>query len=472
MIKNHSIWLTLLLLMVLSVSSCTPVIAPSNTPGGTHVPTVAVKPVATETPLPPAVDGFGVAPAALKGLQIHFMYPWAGASQEELERMVDQFNQTNEWGIHVIQTTPGSTAMEISKTWEGIANQQAPNVLAAPLSFLLAIDEKEEQVADLTPYVESAAYGLDDVLLADFNAEFWQEDELSDKRYGIPAQRSALLMAYNSAWAAELGFEGPPISVEDFKEQACAANAFYKKDGDTLNDGLGGWLIDTGSDTFYSWLSSFGAKPFLNGQYRFSDEAAINTLNYLFDLKAKSCAWSGTSPQVEPYFANRQALLMTIWMQDIPRLAETMKQLNPKDASSWTLLPFPSVGKPTVFVSGSSYGILQHNPEEDLASWLFIRWLSQPEQQIRLLRVFRTLPLGLQAQNAMNTEGSNQQWKDAVEASGQIISPPADADWQVVHPVLEDASWQLFRTEITAENLPAILTELDNLAKELGERYP
>ncbi len=96
---------------------------------------------------------------------------------------------------------------------------------------------------------------------------------------------------------------------------------------------------------------------------------------------------------------------MTIWMQDIPRLAETMKQLNPKDASSWTLLPFPSVGKPTVFVSGSSYGILQHNPEEDLASWLFIRWLSQPEQQIRLLRVFRTLPLGLQAQECHEHRG-------------------------------------------------------------------
>ncbi len=83
-IKNHSIWLTLLLLMVLSVSSCTPVIAPSNTPGGTHVPTVAVKPVATENPASSGGRWLWRRSAALKGLQIHFMYPWAGASQKSL----------------------------------------------------------------------------------------------------------------------------------------------------------------------------------------------------------------------------------------------------------------------------------------------------------------------------------------------------------------------------------------------------
>jgi ABC-type glycerol-3-phosphate transport system substrate-binding protein len=201
-----------------------------------------------------------VAPAALKGYK-SISYTRGQGPQQELERMVDQFNQTNEWGIHVIQIAPGSAAMEISKTWEGIANQQAPNVIATPLSFLLAIDEKDQLVVDLTPYVESAAYGLDEAVLSDFNEKFWLEDEVANKRYGIPAQRSALLMAYNNAWAAELGFESPPNSVEDFKVQACAANAYYKKDEDTLNDGLGGWLIDTGSDTFYSWLFSLGAEP-------------------------------------------------------------------------------------------------------------------------------------------------------------------------------------------------------------------
>lgn len=471
MLKTRATRLTILLLIII-MSSCAPVNSSSKTPEVTNVPTIAVRSTATETSLPPAVDGFGVAPAALKGLQIHFIYPWSGAPQQELERMVDQFNQTNEWGIHVIQIAPGSAAMEISKTWEGIANQQAPNVIATPLSFLLAIDEKDQLVVDLTPYVESAAYGLDEAVLSDFNEKFWLEDEVANKRYGIPAQRSALLMAYNNAWAAELGFESPPNSVEDFKVQACAANAYYKKDEDTLNDGLGGWLIDTGSDTFYSWLFSLGAEPFVNGQYRFSNEASDAALRYLFDLKAKSCAWSGTSPQVDAYFANRQALLITVWMQDLPRLTETMNQLNPKDALSWTVLPFPSAELPSVLVNGSSYGILRHNAEEDLASWLFIRWLSQPEQQIRLLKVFRTLPLSLQAQNVMDKDGSNPQWKAAVDASGSVIFPPADADWQVVHPVLEDASWQLFKTEITAENLPSILIELDSLAKELGDRYP
>ncbi len=279
-------------------------------------------------------------------------------------------------------------------------------------------------------------------------------------------------MAYNSAWAAELGFEGPPISVEDFKEQACAANAFYKKDGDTLNDGLGGWLIDTGSDTFYSWLSSFGANPFLNGQYRFSDEAAINTLNYLFDLKAKSCAWSGTSPQVEPYFANRQALFYSGSLADIP--TQVMAQTRSGSSDTWSIIRYPALqGDPIFLTHGSSYSILSANPQEQLASWLLVSWLVQPEQQSALLKTEIGLPVST-ASAVMTKSLIDQypQWAQSVDWMPLSDTLPQSAEWRRVSPMMEDAVWQLYQHTTLRENLADILSMLDQTILETREHTP
>jgi len=43
---------------------------------------------------------------------------------------------------------------------------------------------------------------------------------------------------------------------------------------------------------------------------------------------------------------------------------------------------------------------------------------------------------------------------------------------RVIAPVLEDAAWQLWMTEITQEQIPEILVQMDDLAQELSERQP
>ena len=121
--------------------------------------------------------------------------------------MVDEFNQTNEWGIHVIMSAPGSAAMVTSKTLEGIANKQPPNVLAAAPGFILAVDERDALVLDLTSYIDSVGYGLTANEVADFKPLFWEELMVNEKRIGIPARVGHRKLDY----AAPLDTHGVPV---------------------------------------------------------------------------------------------------------------------------------------------------------------------------------------------------------------------------------------------------------------------
>ena len=60
-----------------------------------------------------------------------------------------------------------------------------------------------------------------------------------------------------------------------------------------------------------------------------------------------------------------------------------------------------------------------------------------------------------------------------IESISLDLNPePAIADWTVLKPILEDAGWQLFKTDLKVEQVPYVLFQMDDLVKELSERYP
>lgn len=455
---------------ILVVSGCAPQEITLQTPEPSITPQTPVTPI-TPT-LAPTANGpeFGINTADLNKLQIQFLHPWTGDVLDELIGMVDEFNQTNEWGIHVIMSAPGSAALVSDKTREGIANRQPPNVLAAPPGLLLAVDEKDGLVVDLEAYLNSQAYGLSEQEISDFTSDFWDTLISDGERIGVPAQESALLLAYNTTWAKELGFNSLPETPEEFRTQMCTANASFLKDADPTNDGLGGWLVNTDPVAMYSWLTAFNVDLTPGEGYVFSGEAGEAAFNYLLNLKNDSCAWVGRPSQDMAYFSNRQALAIAIWLQDLPTLAGELERAGSQD--EWTVIPFPGSAGQVVATGGTAYTVLRNDPAQDLAAWLFIRWLSQPAQQVRLLEHYGTLPVTTSGEESIVKRGSTPQLITAIKYKELWLQQPVDADWVVITPVLEDAGWQLLKTVISTEMVPGLLQEMDALAEDLVERYP
>ena len=421
--------------------------------------------VTTLTPTPSLTEVEGDV-ANLKGLQIQFIHPWTGATADTLFQLVDQFNQLNEWDIHVIMKAPGSAAQVSRRLREEIVNGIHSNVVAAPISQLLEIDQSHELVVDLAPYVDSNLYGMDKELVADFYLPYWDENLVDGKRYGIPAQRSALLMAYNLTWANELGFQNAPHTADEFKVQMCAANASFRKDDDPLDDGLGGWIISRDASSMYNWLLAFDAEPFNDGSFTFSTPASEEAFTYLHGLSANHCAWMGRSTPEADYFARRQALAYTLWMQDLERLNSAM--VRNESADDWLLMAYPGMEDGAFLSDGSAFAILHQDADSDLAAWLFIRWLSQPEQQGRLLTSMGTLPLGSQVLTHLNGYSEDHpDWQAVIDQGNRFVSPPPAAEWQIVSPLLEDSAWQLWVGGVGEKGVSVILLQIDDLIAEL-----
>ena len=148
-------------------------------------------------------------------------------------------------------------------------------------------------------------------------------------------------------------------------------------------------------------------------------------------------------------------------------------QQRAESSDEWLVIPFPAEKDNPVVTDGVSYGLLKSDDPSELAGWLFIRWLSGQSQQAGLLETLGTLPLGGDVRDSMaGYETKYPNWKTAVETLDNLVTLPVLADWQVVRPIVEDAAWQLYKTDLKMEQIPEVLKQMDDLSEELSERYP
>lgn len=435
---------------------------PSPTPGSSPTP---VPP--TNTPMPEIT----VEASALNGLQIHFLHPWSGDLQTEIDRMIDEFNQSNEWGIHVIADAPGSAGEVAASLDEGRGGEDQTNLVAAPIDELLKLNRNQKVVVDLNPYLYSQKWGLTDQQISDFMPTFWLQDEVDGYRYAVPAQRTAAVLIYNQTWAQELGFSQAPSTPEEFQAQVCAANQAMKKDNDTSNDGLGGWIISTDGLTGWSWLRAFNTPVYQNGTYLFNSPAAEETFTYEHQLLSEGCAWISRVTTPYAYFSTRRVLAYSGYLQDLLPQAQSLTQSG--SADQWQIIPYPSTRSTGVIAEGSSYAVLASTPEKQLAGWLFIRWMSTPEHQARIVSKSSTLPLSAGVLPLLTDfRNTIPQWNVVINLLPDLQTPPVDANWSYASTILEDAAWQLYKSDLKVEQIPDLLAQMDAMLQEMIERQP
>jgi ABC-type glycerol-3-phosphate transport system substrate-binding protein len=415
-------------------------------------------------------------PEALQGATIEFWHPWPGELGEAVRAAVADFNAGNEHGLSVSEVYQGNYNQLYTRVDEALAAGNPPDLVVA-YNYQLAA--WEAALADLRPFVADPTWGLPADEQADFYPVFWEQDVLDGVRLGFPAQRSALLLYYNQTWARALGFAAPPQSPEDFKEQACAAALANRLDSDPENDRTGGWVVNTSPGGMLSWMYAFGSEivPEDGEGYRFETPETAAALSFLKDLYDNGCAWKldrsdtavgfaqGEFAGAE--FAARQALFATGSLAELPAQATAMQAAGNRD--EWTVIAFPSPGgQPVMDVFGPSFAIFQNSAEEQMAAWLFVRWLAQPEQGARLAQAGNTFPLRAAAAEALaEYADGHPQWAAALALLPYARSEPAGASWSAVRWVVADVGTQLFRSYFTAERIPATLELMEATAAEL-----
>jgi multiple sugar transport system substrate-binding protein len=439
------------------------------TPTSTNT-TSTIIPTAMATPQPPS--SLGIKKSELTDLTIKFWYPWSGETGAAIQRSLEEFNAVNEFGI----TVEGTSYETIDSLYERINTTESasglPNIAIGANYQIQSWLSDGKPVTGLNAFVNDPDWGLSAEELSDFYTIFLDQDVKEQNRFGFPAIRTAPLIFYNTSLAKELGFSDPPSSTEEFKEQACAAARAKSANDLPQDDGSGGWLINTTPDGILSWMYAFESPVVLpdGSGYTFNTPQTENAFLFLKELFDLGCAWEVLESPAEIEFANRSALFITGSLTDLSYQASEFERANNNDV--WTVMGFPSPsGDAIIDVYGPSYVIFAGTPEENLAAWLVIKWLSSAEQQAQIIEARGTFPTRASTLDFLDSYArNNPQWAAAQDLLANARPEPELESWKVVRWVLGDVGTQIFRYYFTPDRLPATLELMDETAAELHDR--
>ena len=131
--------------------------------------------------------------------------------------------------------------------------------------------------------------------------------------------------------------------------------------------------------------------------------------------------------------------------------------------------PSPSA-EPALDVYGFSYVLFDKTPREQLAGWLFIKWLLESENIARLVDATSTFPI---RESALDHLGDLRerlpQWVTATGLLRSARHEPQDASWATIRWALSDASRQLFLYYFTSEQVDELLEFLDKTVLEIQQ---
>ena len=459
-------FLTLLVLLALVLVGCNGANDQNanNDTGNNDAPTEppateppATEPPATEAP-PPEPQAVGVLLADLDGVEVEFWHVWDRDTGDALIAIVDEFNATNEYGITVVQYDQGSYGDVVGLVEASITTGEFPDVTVGYRSDYLGWESAADVVADLTPYVDDPLVGYSADEIAEFTEVFWMQDVVGDARYGLPFSRSAQFLYYNTSYAQDLGFDAPPSTPAEFKEQACAA---------TADNGLGGWFTHTGADTIASWIFAFGGEYETEDGYTLDTPEALAAFEFLADLGASGCAWRPENSYPNAEFATRQGLFYTSSSGGVGYQEAAFEDAGSTD--EWTLIPYPTVDGGGVLVAyGPTFIMIEGTPEEMLATWIFMKFVAEPENQVSWVEASGYYPPRESVVDLLGEYISTHPFfgvgYDAVVSSARFTSMFESG--AAVRSLIQDAAALLFQDGFDPTTIPQILADLQAAADE------
>lgn len=311
---------------------------------------------------------------------ITFLHRYSGGQITAVLEIVNDFNANNPYGINVkLERVDGGYDDLYNKINAGLQGGKTPNIAQAYQNQASFYRGTADAVIDLTPYIQSKKYGLKAAEVADYYPIFLESDknpQFPGEVLGWPTSRSIAVLYSNLDWLKKLGAKAPPATLKDFEALACKAT-----DGPAGKYG-------------YIWrgdASDFAAFVFANGgsimkpdasAYDFNSPAAVEALTMLQRMFRNGCAVQLPSAErngEQTRFAAQTVLFVTASSTGLPYYASTIAKAPAK--FEWTMGMFPQANpaKPKVNLYGASWSVFAGTPEEQLASWLFLKHFTEPK---------------------------------------------------------------------------------------------
>ena len=367
----------LMVVVVLSMllAACQPAATPTTAPQSTTVPaaiTVPNPPTSADMVDSIVLDG-------TKKINVTYWHNRPQADQDILQGMLDEFNKTNKYGITATAEIAGAAYSDVyNKVTAAIQAGQPPSFSVA-YQNQAAFYRGQGAVVDLTPFIKSKKYGLTDADMKDFFQTFLDSDknpQYKGEILGFPTQRSMEVMYVNMDWLNKLGYKEVPKDWKTFEEVVCKAASEKDKYG---------WAFRHDASNFASQVFARGGRILAeDGQsYAFDSQAGVDTVTWIRDMFAKKCIVEipvSEKNGEQNRFAAGQVLFTFGSSSGLPFYNDGVNK-GGKFKLDIALLPYTD--KPHLNLYGASVSVYKTTPEQELATWLVIKWLSEKPQTVR-----------------------------------------------------------------------------------------
>ncbi|HEY2818513.1 MAG TPA: ABC transporter substrate-binding protein [Casimicrobiaceae bacterium] len=310
-------------------------------------------------------------------VEVSFFYPVAvgGPITKIVDGFAADFEKENS-GIKLKPIYAGSYQESIAKALTAVKSGEPPvtSILLSTDMFTL-IDEDA-----IVPFDDMVKTPEDKAWLASFFPAFMENSQTGGKTWGIPFQRSTIVLYYNKDAFKEAGLD-PNKPPATWKEMAEVAQKLTKHDG---SGKVTQWGVQIPSSGFPYWL--FQALAIENGvnlmnaagtETYYDKPEVIEALQYWVDLVKKYkvhpegiVEW-GTTPK--DFFERKVAMVWTTTGN------LTNVKNNAKFDFGVAMLPAnKSRGSPTG--GGNFYIFKKSTPAQREAAFKFIKWVTTPQR--------------------------------------------------------------------------------------------
>jgi multiple sugar transport system substrate-binding protein len=320
-------------------------------------------------------------------------------------------------------------------------------------------------VIDLDPYINDPDWGLTSDDIADFYPAAFNGAVAPDgARVGFPISQSEEVLFYNNTWGQELGFDAPPSTPAEFLDQACTATEANANDNNPDNDGTGGFVLYAGASQLSAWGFAYGATALTpdGSAYDFTTPEWEAVADFLKGIWDDGCAFA-TESYPNPEFATRKALMVNSSSVGLPYQEAAFADAGSSD--EWSYIPFPGDEGQAVNSYLQTIGMVGSTPERELASWLFLKWFTSPEQQAKWDQASAYYPSRQSTTPLLSAYAADKpQWSSGLDLVSLGHVEPSIASWSSVRRLLQDTFAAILQG--TTDQIPGLLSDLNTSADE------
>jgi multiple sugar transport system substrate-binding protein len=349
---------------------------------------------------------------------IQFWHAMSGPNGEAVDYLVEKFNAENEYGITVEATYQGGYGDLHQKLVGALTANETPHIAQA-YGNNIAIYMQSDAIVQLNAYIEDKDYGMDDFedIIEGYRVENSSYED--GMFYSLPFNKSTEVLYYNKTFFMEHGLEVPTTwdELESVSREITAITGQPAFGYDSLSNLLITWTQQAGGQYTDS-----------DGNAYFNSPEGLEALTFFVDgCNEGIFRMAGEDRYMSGPFNDQNAMMFIGSTSGSAYVGS--------DTFEWDSAQVPFGKEKKVIQQGSNMFMMESTPNEQLATFIFMKFLTDTENTAEWATRSGYLPVRESARES-------QVYVDFVATGAnptKVTGTSYDGSWYIFDPIFPDS---------------------------------